>query len=754
MKIVACRIGLGNHLGQGVIRVVPCECDSVGAQIRHHGIGNQVHVVFFASCASDVLIVFLDRRAEIDAAHNASSFLLLVSIYEENAGRFKKTVLQGYLQNFGFCDKLVRLSFMYDYERNTLNGKQGKTRMTERQNIINIAVIAHVDAGKSTLVDAFLNQSGVFRANEDVVDCVMDSDDIERERGITIYSKNCSVMHGDVKINIVDTPGHADFSSEVERIMKTVDTVILLVDSSEGPMPQTRFVLKKSLEQGINPILLINKIDKKDARIDEVVDEVYELFMDLEANDKQLDFPILYGIARQGIVVRDPKDAAGIDIGPEDKKAKKSATGMNGLDITPLFDTIINHVRPYPDLTEEPLQLQISTLGYDDYIGRLGIGRITKGSIHEAQTVALAKADGSVVSRKINQVFIYRGLKRVPVREAQAGDIVVVSGIADISIGETICDEKDPQPMEMIHIEEPTLSMNFMVNKSPFAGKVGKFVTSRHLKERLDKELEVNVGLMVEETDSTDSFKVSGRGELHLSILIENMRREGYELAVSKPEVIMRRDERNKVLEPIEEVVISVPDEYSGSVISKLNLRKGLMREMNAENGFTRLEYLVPTRGLLGYRTEFINDTRGEGTMVRRFDGFDEYKGEIAQRTNGVAIAQEEGVATPYALFNISERVQMFIEPGTKVYEGMIIGMNSRGEDMVVNPCKAKKATNMRAAGSDDNIKLAPARTFTLEEALEFIDDDELVEIVPDDIRLRKKLLKELERRRSGRKIK
>lgn len=625
--------------------------------------------------------------------------------------------------------------------------------MAERQKIINIAVIAHVDAGKSTLVDAFLNQSGVFRANEEVVDCVMDSDDIERERGITIYSKNCSVMHDDVKINIVDTPGHADFSSEVERIMKTVDTVILLVDSSEGPMPQTRFVLKKSLEQGINPILLINKIDKKDARIDEVVDEVYELFMDLEANDEQLDFPILYGIARQGIVVYDPKDAEGIEIGAEGHKRQKTATGMDGLDITPLFETIIKHVQPYPDLTEEPLQLQISTLAYDDYIGRLGIGRITKGSIKEGQQVAVAKADGSIVNKRINQVFIYRGLKRMAVEEAQAGDIVVISGISDISIGETICDPADPQPMEMIEIEQPTLSMNFMVNKSPFAGKVGKFVTSRHIKERLDKELEVNVGMRVEETDSTDSFKVSGRGELHLSILIENMRREGYELAVSKPEVIMHRDENGKVLEPVEEVVISVPDEYSGSVISKLNLRKGMMREMAAENGYTRMEYLVPTRGLLGYRSEFINDTRGEGTMVCRFDGFEEYKGDIPQRINGVAIAQEEGVATPYALFNIGERVQMFIEPGTKVYEGMIIGMNARNEDMVVNPCKAKKATNMRAAGTDDNIKLAPARVFTLEEALEFIDDDELVEVVPDDIRLRKKLLKELDRRRSGRKI-
>ena len=626
--------------------------------------------------------------------------------------------------------------------------------MAEKQKIINIAVIAHVDAGKSTLVDAFLNQSGVFRDNEQVVDCIMDSDDIERERGITIYSKNCSVMHGDVKINIVDTPGHADFSSEVERIIKTVDTVILLVDSSEGPMPQTRFVLKKSLEQGINPILLINKIDKKDARIDEVVDEVYELFMDLEANDEQLDFPILYGIARQGIVVYDPDDVKGISVEEGDAKIKKSAKGMQGLDITPLFDTIIKHTQPYPDRNAEPLQLQISALGYDDYIGRLGIGRITKGVIKAGSTVAVAKGDGQIEQKKINQVFVYRGLKRMAVDQAEAGDIVVISGIADISIGETICDPADPQPLEMIHIEEPTLSMYFMVNKSPFAGKSGKFVTSRHIRERLNKELEVNVGLKVEETDSTDSFKVSGRGELHLSILIENMRREGYELAVSKPEVIMRRGDHNQVQEPIEEVVLSVPDEYSGSVISKLNVRKGMMQEMHSENGFTHLEYLVPTRGLLGYRSEFINDTRGEGTMVRRFAKFDDYVGEIPQRTNGVAIAQEEGVATPYAIFNISERVQMFIEPGTKVYQGMIIGMNARSDDMVVNPCKAKKATNMRAAGSDDNIKLAPARTFTLEEALEFIDDDELVEIVPDDIRLRKKYLKELERRRSGRKIK
>ncbi|MEE1038731.1 MAG: translational GTPase TypA [Eubacterium sp.] len=618
-----------------------------------------------------------------------------------------------------------------------------------KQKIINIAVIAHVDAGKSTLVDAFLNQSGVFRDNEEVVECIMDSDDIERERGITIYSKNCSVMYDDVKINIVDTPGHADFSSEVERIIKTVDTVILLVDSSEGPMPQTRFVLKKSLEQGLNPILLINKLDKKDARIDEVVDEVYELFMDLEANDEQLDFPILYGIARQGIVVYDPEDCKDIHVQEGDHKVAKNAKGEKGLSIAPLFETIINHCKPYEDLREEPLQLQISALGYDDYIGRLGIGRITKGVIKEGQSVGVARGEESLTQKKVNQIFVYKGLKRVPVKEAECGDIVVVSGISDISIGETITLMNDPQPMDMISIEEPTLSMNFMVNNSPFAGRVGKYVTTRNIKERLEKELEVNVGLKVEETDSTDSFKVSGRGELHLSILIENMRREGYELAVSKPEVIMKKGPSGETLEPVEEVVISVPDEYSGSVISKLNVRKGMMTQMGTENGYTRLEYLVPTRGLLGYRTEFINDTRGEGTMVRRFASFEPHKGDIPQRTNGVGIAQEQGVATPYALSNISERVKLFIDPGTEVYEGMIIGLNSRNDDMVVNPCKAKKATNMRAAGNDDAVKLAPPTVFSLEEALEFINSDELVEIVPDDIRLRKKFLKEIDRRKN-----
>ncbi len=627
--------------------------------------------------------------------------------------------------------------------------------MADKQKIINIAVIAHVDAGKSTLVDALLAQSHVFRDNEQVVDCVMDSDAIERERGITIYSKNCSIMYKDYKINIVDTPGHADFSSEVERIMKTVDTVILLVDSSEGPMPQTRFVLSKSLAQGINPILFINKIDKKDARIDEVVDEAYELFMDLEANDEQLDFPILYGIARQGIAVNEPEDVEKISIGEGDQKIKKSPKGYGGLNIEPLLECIVNHCDPYPDFDDEPLQMQVSTLAYDDYIGRLGIGRVTRGTIKEAQQVAVTKEDGSVEKCRINQIFVYKGLSRVAVPEARSGDIVVVSGISDISIGETICDPEHPESLGEISIEEPTLSMNFMVNSSPEAGKSGKYVTSRHIRERLNKELEVNVGLLVEDTESTDSFKVSGRGELHLSILIENMRREGYELAVSKPEVVIKRGEMGEKLEPVEEVVISVPDEYTGPVISKLNLRKGMMSEMMSEgNGYSRIVYTAPTRGLMGYRTEFINDTHGEGTMVRRFAGFEPWKGDIPSRINGVAVAQEAGSCTAYAIFTIQERVQMFVAPQDHVYEGQIVGMNARSEDMVVNPCRAKKATNMRAAGSDDTIKLTPPRTFTLEEALEFIDDDELVEVTPDAIRLRKKLLTELERRKAANKSK
>ncbi|NLY35908.1 MAG: translational GTPase TypA [Tissierellia bacterium] len=621
----------------------------------------------------------------------------------------------------------------------------------KRKKIINIAVIAHVDAGKSTLVDAFLSQSGIFRENEEMTDCVMDSNDLERERGITIYSKNCSVMHEDYKINIVDIPGHADFSSEVERIIKTVDTVILLVDSSEGPMPQTRFVLQKSLEEGLVPILLINKIDKKDARIDEVVDEVYELFMDLNATNEQLDFKILYGIARQGIVVRDPEEVKGITIESGGAKIKKSASGQDGFSIAPLFDTIIEQVKGYPDHSDEPLQFQISSLGYDDYIGRLGIGRIVKGSIHPAQVVAIVDAQGKSRLHKVNQTFVYKGLKRSEETEVSCGDICVISGIGDITIGDTICDQAHLVQMPSIKIEEPTMMMNFIVNKSPFAGREGKFVTTRHIKERLEKELEINVGLLVEPTDSTDIFKVSGRGELHLSILIENMRREGYELAVSKPEVIIRRNEKGQKTEPVEEVVIEVPEQYAGGVISELNLRKGIMVSMHGKDGRSKLIYTVPTRGLLGYRTVLMNQTRGEGMMVRRFYAYEEYKGEITERTNGVIIAQEEGTTTPYALYNISERAEIFVAPGTHVYEGMIVGLNSRKDDMIVNPCKAKKMTNMRASGSDDAVKLSPHRVFTLEEALEFINDDELVEITPLNIRIRKKILRELERKRSGR---
>ncbi|NLK64123.1 MAG: translational GTPase TypA [Tissierellia bacterium] len=601
-----------------------------------------------------------------------------------------------------------------------------------KKKIINIAVIAHVDAGKSTLVDAFLQQSGVFRENQAVTEQIMDSNDLERERGITIYSKNCSVMYNDIKINIVDTPGHADFSSEVERIMKTVDTVILLVDSIEGPMPQTRFVLQKSLEIGLRPILLINKIDKKNHRAEEVVDMVFDLFVELNASDEQLDFPILYGIAKQGIVQYELDEEGG--------------------NIVPLFDTIIKHVQPYPDRDEESLQLQVSTLAYDDYIGRLGIGRVTAGTIKEGQTVSLAKHDGSVEKQRISNIFVYEGLKRTQTEEAYSGDIVVVSGISNISIGDTICSENNVIPMETIKIEEPTMSMNFLINTSPFAGLSGKYVTTRHLKSRLEKELEVNVGLKVEALEGAlDGYKVSGRGELHLSILLENMRREGYEVAVSKPEVILKKID-GVIMEPIERVVVNVPEIYSGSVISKLNLRKGIMVSMMPDGNYVKIEYMVPTRGLLGYRTELINDSHGEGTMVRIFDHYEKFRGEIPQRTNGVLISNDQGEAIAYSLNNLESRGILFISPGDRVYEGMIIGMNSRGEDITVNPCKMKKQSNIRSSAADDAIKLSPPRIMTLEAALEFINDDELVEVTPDAIRLRKKYLTEIERRKQSNK--
>ena len=598
----------------------------------------------------------------------------------------------------------------------------------EKEKILNIAVIAHVDAGKSTLVDAFLRQSDVFRNNEEVVDCVMDSNDLERERGITIYSKNCSVIHNGVKINIVDTPGHADFSSEVERIIRTVDTVILLVDASEGPMPQTRFVLSKALEIGLKPILLINKIDKKDQRAQEVVDEVYELFLDLNATDEQLDFPILYGIAREGIVQYELDQPS------------------NNID--PLFDTILNHCNVYPDYDNQPLQMQISALAYDEYIGRLGIGRIYKGVLKQGAYYIRCNEEGLEKKESISKCFVYKGLSRTDVKEAHSGDIVVIAGMPDINIGDTICEIDHVQPMEQIPIEEPTLSMNFHVNSSPFAGQSGKYVTSRNLKERLEKELEVNVGLKVEPTDSADCFKVSGRGELHISILIENMRREGYELAVSKPEVILHEDENGIKVEPIEEVVCIAPSEYQGNIINKLNLRKGVMVNLEEENGYDRITYTAPTRGLLGFRSEFINDTHGEGTLVRRICGYEPYKGEINQRMQGAMISTETGTAMTYALWNLQERGSLFIGPQTEVYEGMIIGESAKNIDMDVNPLKNKKLTAIRSSGRDEAMLLTPPRIFSLEEALEWINDDELVEVTPDAIRIRKKGLTAIERRR------
>ena len=481
--------------------------------------------------------------------------------------------------------------------------------------IINIAVIAHVDAGKSTLVDAFLNQSGVFRANQEVVDCVMDSNSLERERGITIYSKNCSIRYKDYKINIVDTPGHSDFSSEVERVIRTVDTVILLVDSIEGPMPQTRFVLQKSLEQGLKPILVINKIDKPNHRAEEVVDMTFDLFVDLNANDEQLDFPILYGIGKQGIMQYD------LDT-PSDN-------------IEPLLETIVKQVGEYPKEDDAPLQMQISALGYDNFIGRLGIGRVYKGKVRDGQTIQISDNDGKLRTGRIAKLMTYEGLKQVPIEEVSSGDIAVIAGITDISIGETVGEMGKVEPMEPITIEDPTLSMNFLVNNSPFAGKSGKFVTTRHIKDRLEKELEVNVGLKVEAMDTTDGYKVSGRGELHLSILIENMRREGYELGVSKPEVIMHRDENGKLVEPVERVIITLPEQYSGAAIANLNMRKGMMQSMEPENGYVRIEYLCTTRGLLGFRSELITDSRGEATLVRRIEGYTEYVGELPRRANG-----------------------------------------------------------------------------------------------------------------------
>ena len=597
--------------------------------------------------------------------------------------------------------------------------------------IINIAVVAHVDAGKSTLVDGLLRQSGVFRENEELVDCVMDSGDIEKERGITITAKNCAIKYKDYKINIVDTPGHADFSSEIERVIKTVDTVILLVDSAEGPMPQTRFVLKEALQNNLKPILFINKIDKKDERAEEVVDMTFNLFMELGATDEQLDFPILYGSARSGYAIYNMSD--------------------EGKDLTPLLETIVNNTKVFEGNEADPLQLQVCQLAYDDYIGRLGIGRINKGKIKSGETVSLATNDGKVESFRVTKLFVNEGIKRVEVPVAYFGDIVTVAGCSDVSIGDTICEKDKINPLPKIVIEEPTLSMNFLVNNSPFAGQSGKFLTSRHLKERLEKELETNVGLKVEQLEGADGFKVSGRGELHLSILLENMRREGYELSVSKPEVIFKEVDGEKC-EPYEKVIVNVPNEYSGTVINSLNERKGIMQSVTpGEVGYTKCEYLVPTRGLIGYRGSFITETKGEGIMVRSFDSYGPYAGTIVGRKNGVLVSMVNGTTFGYSLFNLSSRGAMIVDPSTDVYIGMIVGIANKEGDLDVNPCKNKELTNTRSAHADEAIVLNKAKKFTLEEALEFIEDDEYIEITPTEIRLRKKYLDPKERYRRAR---
>ncbi|MEF2663464.1 MAG: translational GTPase TypA [Bacilli bacterium] len=597
--------------------------------------------------------------------------------------------------------------------------------------IINIAVVAHVDAGKSTLVDGLLRQSGVFRANEELVDCVMDSGDLEKERGITITAKNCAIKYKDYKINIVDTPGHADFSSEIERVIKTVDTVILLVDSAEGPMPQTRFVLKEALQNNLKPILFINKIDKKDERAEEVVDMTFNLFMELGATDEQLDFPILYGSARSGYAIYNMSD--------------------EGKDLTPLLETIVNNTKVFEGNEADPLQLQVCQLAYDDYIGRLGIGRINKGKIKSGETVSLATNDGKVESFRVTKLFVNEGIKRVEVPVAYFGDIVTVAGCSDVSIGDTICEKDNINPLPKIVIEEPTLSMNFLVNNSPFAGQSGKFLTSRHLKERLEKELETNVGLKVEQLEGADGFKVSGRGELHLSILLENMRREGYELSVSKPEVIFKEIDGEKC-EPYEKVIVNVPNEYSGTVINSLNERKGIMQSVTpGEVGYTKCEYLVPTRGLIGYRGLFITETKGEGIMVRSFDSYGPYAGAISGRKNGVLVSMVNGTTFGYSLFNLSSRGTMIVDPSTDVYIGMIVGIANKEGDLDVNPCKNKELTNTRSAHADEAIVLNKAKKFTLEEALEFIEDDEYIEITPTEIRLRKKYLDPKERYRRAR---
>ena len=593
---------------------------------------------------------------------------------------------------------------------------------TRIENLRNIAIIAHVDHGKTTLVDQLLKQSGTFRENEAVNDRVMDSNDLERERGITILSKNTSVMYGDIKINIVDTPGHADFGGEVERILQMVDGVLLLVDAFEGCMPQTRFVLKKALSLGKKAVVVINKIDRPMARPLEVVDEVLDLFIELGADEDQIEFPVVFASGRDGYATYSPD--------------------IKGEDMKPLFEEIVKEIEAPTGDADAPLQILFTNIEYDDYMGRIGVGRVIRGSVKAGQTVALCHKNGTTSNVKIAKLFMYKGLKRVEVESASVGDIIQVAGIADLEIGETACDTEKIEALPFVKIDEPTLSMNFMVNNSPFAGKDGKFVTSRNLRDRLFKEVMTNVSLKVEETDSADTFKVSGRGELHLSILIETMRRQGYEFQVSPPTVIYKRDEEGKLLEPIELLMIEVPEEYVGAVMERLGSRHAEIKNMGTRQGGTsHLEFLIPARGLLGYRSQFMTDTNGNGIMNHVFNGYEEYKGDIEQRSTGSIIAHETGEATGYGLFNTQSRGRLFIGPSTPVYEGMIVGENPKSDDIVCNVCKKKQLTNTRASGSDDALRLIPHSVLSLEQSLEFIKDDELVEITPHNIRLRKRIL-------------
>ena len=590
-----------------------------------------------------------------------------------------------------------------------------------REDVRNIAIIAHVDHGKTTLVDELLKQSGIFRQNEQIQDRVMDSNDLERERGITILSKNTSVQYNDIKINIVDTPGHADFGGEVERILMMVDGVLLLVDAFEGCMPQTRFVLKKALGLEKKVVVVVNKIDRPGARPDEVIDEVLDLFIELGANDDQLEFPVIYASGRDGYA-------------SADKNARDG-------DMRPLFDAIIENIEaPHGD-ADAPLQVLFSSLDYDDYIGRIGIGRVERGRINRNDNVVLCKADGTQENVKISRLYQFDGLKRVEVESASIGDIICVSGIAGLNIGETICSPDCIEPLPFIKIDEPTISMNFIVNDSPFAGKEGKFVTSRNLRDRLFKEVETNVSMRVEETESTDTFKVSGRGELHLSILIETMRRQGYEFQVSRPKVITK-NENGVLLEPMELLIVEVPEEYVGAVMMKIGSRRGELENMGTrDGGSTHLEFKIPARGLIGYRSEFMTDTNGNGIMNNLFAGYEPFKGDIETRERGSIVAHESGESTAYGLFNTQDRGRLFIGPGVPVYEGMIVGECSKNEDLTCNICKSKHLTNTRASGSDDALRLVPHTVLSLEQSMEFIKDDELMEVTPISIRLRKTIL-------------